>query len=362
MSHPRIHIFVMARGEGLRLRPLTTVRSKPATPFGNGHRLIDFALSNIQQLDASSVTVLGPSKQHCPILHSHVSTHWSKSHYQPMCETSGLIGNAESVRQALINADIQETDIVGVFPSDQLLYIDLNETLRAHIHSGSPASLLSMWHPANMSKHLGVLKQKHGRVVEYIEKPSSILRNFVVDAHCLVNMGIYWFNASFLKRTLNTSTLSLKQDFGHDILPLLVSQENLQCIELPKETPWKDLGTIEAYWQAHWNHPPNSSLHWQINQTLNATIRPNNLYAHSPIPTSVHTSKTIVHSNVSVGQHCSLNHVLLDDECFVEPYTELSIDSEVIGHVYRTKDCLIIPARSRVFHSADSNSLIVEPR
>ncbi len=360
MAHPRIHIFVMARGQGLRLRPLTTLRSKPATPFGNGHRLIDFALSNIQSIDAYNVTILGPSKRDCPELLSHVSTKWSQVHYKPMIEASEKIGNAESIRRALLSSDMNETDIVGVLPSDQLLYVDLNETLTRHIQSKSEASLLSMWYPVNKSKHLGVLQQKHGCVVEYLEKPSSLPDSFIVENHCLVNMGIYWFNTSFLRTVLNDQGHS-SQDFGQDVLPTLVSRRDLHCIQLPNNTPWQDLGTIEAYWQAHWNHQPHQSSIWKIKQTLKTVVHTNTLYTQSPIPESVQTHKTIIHKNVSVGEHATLNQVLLDDGCIVEPHTRLSTDSNIKGYVYRTKDCIIVPTRSRVFQQRNSNTVIVEP-
>ena len=38
--------IILAGGEGARLKPLTTVRTKPAVPFGVNYRLIDFVLSN----------------------------------------------------------------------------------------------------------------------------------------------------------------------------------------------------------------------------------------------------------------------------------------------------------------------------
>src|SRR5450759_158760 len=39
-------VYVMAGGQGERLRPLTDVRAKPAVPFGGIFRIIDFTLSN----------------------------------------------------------------------------------------------------------------------------------------------------------------------------------------------------------------------------------------------------------------------------------------------------------------------------
>lgn len=38
----KVMAFVMAGGEGARLRPLTLDRCKPAVPFGSRYRIIDF--------------------------------------------------------------------------------------------------------------------------------------------------------------------------------------------------------------------------------------------------------------------------------------------------------------------------------
>ena len=53
MAPKKIFGIVLAGGEGKRLMPLTADRAKPAVPFAGGYRLIDFALSNLDQLGAA---------------------------------------------------------------------------------------------------------------------------------------------------------------------------------------------------------------------------------------------------------------------------------------------------------------------
>jgi len=47
-------VFVLAGGEGSRLKPLTLHRAKPAVPFGGCYRIIDFTLSSTSRSATAS--------------------------------------------------------------------------------------------------------------------------------------------------------------------------------------------------------------------------------------------------------------------------------------------------------------------
>ena len=62
MIKETIHVFIMARGQGTRLKPLTDGICKSCVSFGGRHKIIDFVLSNlIQAAGIENITVLGPS-------------------------------------------------------------------------------------------------------------------------------------------------------------------------------------------------------------------------------------------------------------------------------------------------------------
>ena len=76
-SAPQVLSIVLAGGQGTRLLPLTSVRAKPAVPYGGQYRLIDFALSNLANGGFRKIVVLTQYKSHS--LDVHLSTTWRLS-------------------------------------------------------------------------------------------------------------------------------------------------------------------------------------------------------------------------------------------------------------------------------------------
>ena len=71
----RILALVLAGGEGTRLHPLTAEHSKPALPFANGYRIIDFALSNLVNSGICAIYVLAQYKPQSLI--RHIESAWA---------------------------------------------------------------------------------------------------------------------------------------------------------------------------------------------------------------------------------------------------------------------------------------------
>ena len=60
----RTMAVILAGGEGERLSILSSVRAKPAVPFGGKYRIIDFTLSNCVNSDIDDVLVLTQYNPH----------------------------------------------------------------------------------------------------------------------------------------------------------------------------------------------------------------------------------------------------------------------------------------------------------
>src|SRR3954468_17812117 len=86
----KIVALVLAGGEGTRLHPLTAEHAKPALPFANGYRIVDFVLSNL--------------------VNSHISNIYVMAQYNP----DSLVANIESAWAPWLNRDDRPERFVKV--------------------------------------------------------------------------------------------------------------------------------------------------------------------------------------------------------------------------------------------------------
>jgi len=78
------------------------------------------------------------------------------------------------------------------------------------------------------------------RIVEWEEKPEQPRTN-------LASMGIYVFDTEYLLDTLSKDRLEI--DFGMHIIPRAIEQDNV--FAYPFSGYWRDVGTIQAFWEAN---------------------------------------------------------------------------------------------------------------
>ena len=82
------------------------------------------------------------------------------------------------------------------------------------------------------------------RIVEFEEKPKEPKSN-------LASMGIYIFNWNKLKQVLiEDNEYNKDSDFGKHIIPRMINNED-KLYAYRFDSYWKDVGTIESYWQAN---------------------------------------------------------------------------------------------------------------
>jgi glucose-1-phosphate adenylyltransferase len=270
MSHPRTPVvgLILAGGEGKRLFPLTRDRAKPAVPFGGRYRIIDFVLSNFVNSGIFQLSVITQYK--AGSLMQHLARGWQLSpqmgqYVAPVPPAMNLgprffSGSADAVLQNLDVIENARPEHVAVFGADHIYKMDVRQMLDFHVRNDAYATVAVIPVPAAEASSFGIVDvDAESRIVGFREKP-VLARGDVTPK--LASMGLYLFRADVLIQeiTADAERPASKHDFGRDILPNMVSTEKLFAydfstnvvpgLEEQERGYWRDIGTIDAYWEA----------------------------------------------------------------------------------------------------------------
>lgn len=258
MTPAQVTAFVLAGGEGQRLRPLTQHLPKPALPFADHCRVIDFTLSNLERSRVRPVYVL---LQYKPMaLMRHLQRHWPRA--RPLLPPRCLAGTADAVAQALRSVDIARADVVAVLAADQVYRLDLRQMVEFHLRHGSGVTVAAVAVDVAEASRFGVLGvDGDSRITSFEEKPENPFTLPHDPGHALASMGHYLFQPSLLAELLAAGEGIGTLDFGHDVIPAAVAlgrawAYDFRCNTVPGRLPgedpayWCDVGTPAAYAQA----------------------------------------------------------------------------------------------------------------
>lgn len=262
MDASRVTAFVLAGGEGRRLRPLTNDRPKPALSVGPC-RIIDFVLSNLRNSGIRSAFVLLQYKPQ--VLLAHLARHWGRSDAGMRVEPvvgEDFEGTADAVRRSL-HLLRGPADAVAVFAADHVYRMDVGQMLAFNREHGADASVAALPVPIAQASDFGVICVDAGqRITGFEEKPARPTSMPDDPQRAFVSMGNYLFRPEVLRRALHEASERGENDFGHHVLPRLVRARRLFAYDFrrnvvpglkPYEQPayWRDVGTLQAYTAAY---------------------------------------------------------------------------------------------------------------
>lgn len=273
---PDVLAFVMAGGEGTRLYPLTADRCKPSVPFNGKHRVVDFVLSNLVNSEIYSIYLLVQYKSQALI--EHVRDAWAMAHFIPSHFVTVVPpqmrngkewfqGTADAVAQNLHLIETHKPDLVVVFGADHVYRMDVRQMIDEHLARGADVSIATLPVPIDQCPSFGIVETDEALWVrDFQEKPSAEEAHTMPGrpTHALASMGNYVFTADVLTRELRRAVESGESDFGKDILPRMVKTHKLLAYDFTTNTVpglgahedpsyWRDVGTIEAYFDAHFD-------------------------------------------------------------------------------------------------------------
>lgn len=268
----KVMAFVMAGGEGSRLRPLTTDRCKPAVPFGSRYRIVDFVLSNLVNSDVRSIYLLVQYRPQSLI--EHIRKAWTISTLFPeqfvtvvppqmTTERTLFGGTADAVYQSLSLMEMHRPDLVAVFGADHIYRMDVRQMVRFHCEHEADATVAALPVPLAQASNFGILEtDAAGRINGFQEKPRHAKPMPGDPQRAYASMGNYLFEADLLRATLEDAHKRGETDFGHHILPRLSQSHRVFAYDfatnvVPGTKPyeeknyWRDVGTLDAHFEAH---------------------------------------------------------------------------------------------------------------
>lgn len=301
----RAMAFVLAGGRGSRLKELTDRRVKPAVYFGGKTRIIDFALSNAMNSGIRKIAIATQYKAHSLI--RHVQRGWNffrpeRNEFmdilpasQRMSELHWYRGTADAVAQNIDIVDSYDVDYIVILAGDHIYKMDYEIMLREHVENGADVTVGCLTVPRLEASAFGVMAvDGAGRITSFLEKPADPPAMPGDPDHALASMGIYVFTWAFLRDLLmkDAEDPNSSHDFGNDLIPQIVRggkamahRFDNSCVRAEgAPTYWKDVGTIDAFWQANidlTDFTPDLNL-WDQDWPIwtNATITPPAKFIH----------------------------------------------------------------------------------
>ncbi len=398
--------YVLAGGRGSRLKELTDRRAKPAVHFGGKARIIDFALSNALNSGIRRMGVATQYKAHSLIRHLQRGWNFFRPERnesfdilpasQRVSETQWYEGTADAVYQ---NIDIIEdygVEYMVILAGDHIYKMDYELMLQQHVDSGADVTIGCLEVPRMEAVGFGVMHvdDKDG-IIAFVEKPADPPGIPGNPEMALASMGIYVFHTKFLMDLLRRDAADPKssRDFGKDIIPYIVEHGKAvahrftqSCVrsDFEREAYWRDVGTIDAYWQANidlthvtpeldiydstwpiWTFaeikPPAKFVHDDENRRGSATsslvsgdciisgaaLNRSLLFTGVRVNSYSRLDGAVILPDVKIGRHAQLKNVVIDSRVIIPEGLVVGDDPEFDAKRFRRSEngiCLITQA------------------
>jgi glucose-1-phosphate adenylyltransferase len=395
---PKVLVMVLAGGEGKRLLPLTNDRAKPAVPFGGTYRIIDFALSNFANARYLKIVVLTQYKSHS--LDRHISQTWRFSTLLDNYVTpvpaqmrrgpQWFQGSADAIYQNLNLIYDERPDIVAVFGADHIYRMDPRQMVDRHMATGAGVTVAAIPVPRSEAHQFGVIEaDQSGRILAFHEKSPNPPAMPGDPTRCLASMGNYVFDTQTLIDIVTPNHDEPLVDMGGDVIPALTRQGVAHVYDfstnvIPGQDErergyWRDVGTIDAYYEANmdlispvpifnlYNQqwpvytyrkalPPakvsrgvggepafvDGSLLCQGSIVSGAHVERSIISPSVFIDHDAHVTDSILLEGVHVGAGARLHRCIIDKNVVIPPYERIGLDHESDAQRYTISESGIV--------------------
>jgi glucose-1-phosphate adenylyltransferase len=387
MTRQQVLGVVLAGGAGRRLAPLTADRAKSAVPVGGYYRLVDFALSNLANGGVQRVYVLTQYKSQS--LSRHITTTWQLNSMLgdfvalvPAQQRLGpywQAGSADAIYQSLNVVSADRPELLAVLGADHMYRMDPRQMIEAHLAWGAGATVAAIPVPRTQATDFGVVQTApDGHLIEaFSEKPGRPPSCPGRSGEAFAAMGIYVFSTDVLVDALRKDAADegSKHSMGGDIMPMLAREQSAHMydflqnkvagVDACEHGYWRDLGTLDAYFDAHmdlctahprfnlyndlWpilthvpSQPPAKFVHDSGDRTgrainsvvSNGVIVSGGLVRDAVLSPGVRVNswsrveRAVIMDNTVIGRHAVVENAILDKNVVVPEGARVGVDKE----------------------------------
>jgi glucose-1-phosphate adenylyltransferase len=329
-------VLLLAGGVGSRLNVLVKTRAKPSVPFAGLYRIIDFSLSNVMNSGMKKIGVLTQYKPLSLMRHLATGEAWDftgrSRGVKILPPSTGFRdsdwykGTADAIRQNLSFIKANPSEEILILSGDHIYQMDLFAMVEFHRQKNADITVGMMIVPESQIHQFGAgITNDEGRIIEWEEKPKVSRTN-------LASMGIYVFNTEYILNLLTEDKEMV--DFGINLIPKAIAKDNV--FAYPFEGYWRDVGTIQAYWEANmdllkddseitpetWGIRPNPESEQLFADRIPARFAAGSKVNGSMISAGCVIEGEVINSvlspGVKVGTGCRITDSIIMHDCVIE--------------------------------------------
>jgi glucose-1-phosphate adenylyltransferase len=408
----KVLTYILAGGAGKRLYPLTRDRAKPAVPFGGIYRIIDIVLSNCINSNLRRIYILPQYKYES--LERHLRLGWSifspelgefiiSIPPQMRIDENWYQGTANAIFQNLYTLNEENPEYVLILSGDHIYKMNYAEMIQYHIDMKADVTVAAIEvEKQQAASQLGIIEiNEDNKIIGFEEKPSNP-KTLPQDPNlCFASMGVYVFTTDALRNLLKEDAWrETEHDFGKNIIPMSIPTYHVVAYNFKDENKkhakyWRDVGTIDAYWEAnmdlvsvnplfnlydrewpvrthHMQAPPAKTVFAEefgdgerheprFGVAVDSLISNGCILSGGRVQNSVLSPNVYVHSysyiyrsvlmeRVEVGRYSRIRNAIIDKEVIIPPNTTIGYNLEEDARKYTVTNSgiVVVPKKMEI--------------